>query len=229
MAIMLDSRHRIDRVKLIDDDPEVRALYKYSVEDLELFPEEISGPIGDAGTLIETFDSAADAAICDYNLKSKNYANTDGSVVVSKLYSRNVPAVLCTRWAGHVSDQIRYWRRRIPVVLSPNELNPETLLSAFEVCAKEFGGGFSDFRRPWRAMVRVESAEDAGGGHIRLNLVIPSWKSSVGLSYVVPPQPGAVLQDICRRAMVGEVVRSFGQVNLGVESDEDVYIDDWTM
>lgn len=219
----------IEKVRLIDDDANVRKGYRYSVEDLDLSAEEVDGPIKNIGELIRSFDKSSEAAICDFNLMTKDYSTADGDVVVSSLYSLNIPAVLCTRWAGHLPERVRYRRRRIPVVLPPNDLSADTLSAAFEACVGEFSGNYSDFRRPWRAMIRVESAEEVGGGHFRLSVVVPSWDSSIGLTYIVPSNETPDLASICQRASSGEIVRVFGQVNLGVESVEDIYIDQWSI
>lgn len=219
----------IERVRLIDDDANVRKGYRYSVEDLDLSAEEVDGPIHDINKLIQSFDQRNEAAICDFNLMTKDYSIADGDVVVSNLYSLNIPAVLCTRWAGHLPERVRYSRRRIPVVLPPSDLSADTLSAAFEACVGEFSGNYSDFRRPWRAMIRVESAEEVGGGHFRLSVVVPSWDASIGLTYIVPSNATTALTEICQKASSGEIIRVFGQVNLGVESVEDIYIDEWSL
>lgn len=218
----------INTVRLIDDDAHVRAGYSYCVEDLNIAAEEISGPITDCGRLINLFDQNHDAVICDFNLKTKNYSTHNGDEIVSSLYARKIPAVLCTRWASDLPEPVRHRRRQIPVVLTPNDLTSESLREAFSICINEFSGEFSVLRRPWRTLVRVEGGEDVGGGHFRLNVVIPAWNPSIGLTFVVPTTGNAALSSICKQA-TSDIVRIFGQVNLGAEKEEDIYIDGWSL
>lgn len=226
----LQLMHRtVEKVHLIDDDPTVRGMYKYSVEDLDLSVDEISGPIDSFAALLDLFDPSRDAVICDLNLKTKNYSADNGDVIVSSLYRRRIPAVLCTRWAGHLSDEVRYRRREIPVVLNPTELSPDAISGAFQICANEFAGVFSRERRPWRTLVRVESGERAGAAHHRLDVVIPAWDPEVALSFVVPSDGSGAIAEICGRVSEGQEIRVFGNVNLGATSPDEIYIDSWAL
>lgn len=228
MSLALSDRI-IERVCLIDDKADVRTMFRYLVEDLSLIPNEVVGPIGDFDNLIATFDASHDAVICDFQLTAANYAYRTGDWLVSSLYQKRIPALLCTRWAGSgLPDEVRFRRRQIPVVLRPNELDPDSIKGAFQVCAEEFSGKYSKIRKPWRALIRIEGAEANGPNHFRLAIVIPSWDPNVGLSFVVPHGASLVLSDIAKRAARGEIVRAFAQVNLGADSDTDVYIDQWS-
>lgn len=229
MSLALSDR-TIERVCLVDDKEEVRAMYRYHVEDLSLTPNEVTGPIQSFEALISTFDAKRDAVISDFQLTSANYARQTGDWLVSRLYQKQIPAVLCTRWSGSgLPEEVRFRRRQIPVVLSPTDLHPDSIRSAFNLCTEEFSGRFSKVRKPWRALIRIEGAEANGSSHFRLAIVVPSWDPNIGLSYLVPNDAGEVLQRIAQRVSKGEIVRAFGQVNLGADSDIDVYIDEWTL
>lgn len=229
MSLALANSRNIQTVRLIDDDASVRSGYRYSVEDLELTANEIVGPINDIEGLIKLFDPTRDAAICDFNLKTKNYSTRNGDELVSSLYAKKIPAVLCTRYARDLPDPVRHRRRQIPVVLLPSEITSDSLREAFEICVNEFAGEFSALRRPWRTMVRIEGGEESGSGHFRLNVVIPAWNPNVGLTYVVPTSGNGELDTICAQVAKGEILRVFGQVNLGAEKEEDIYIDAWSL
>ena len=220
---------QITTVRLIDDDANVREGYRYSVDDLDLVPQEVADPITDINQFAALFDRSHDAAICDFNLKAKNYSAFNGDELVSRLYSMQIPALLCTRWAGHLPDPVRYRRRQIPVVLPPGDLSPSSIRDAFILCIDEFAGQFSEARKPWRAMIRFEGGEPAGADDYRFNIVIPAWNPSVGLTFVVPRAGNDVLKTIYGRLSSGEIARAFGQVNLGAEKEEDVYVDSWSL
>lgn len=226
MSLNLSDR-TIDRVCLIDDKAEVRAMYRYAVEELQLNPHEITGPITDFTDLISSFNSTRDAVICDFQLTAANYARQTGDWLVSGLYNKQIPALLCTRWSGAgLPEEVRFRRRQIPVILSPKDLEPDAIRSAFNTCTEEFSGKFSKARKPWRTLIRIEGAEEHGINHYRVRMVVPSWDPNVGLSFVVP-NSDQILTSLVQRALNGEIVRAFGQVNLGAESDLDIYIDEW--
>lgn len=229
MSLKLTDRV-IECVRLIDDNAPTRAMYRYPVEDMSLAAEEVVGPIDDFDALIQTFDITRDAVICDFQLTAANYAHKTGDWMVSSLYSKRFPALLCTRWAGAgLPEEVRFRRRQIPAILRPTELEPESIRAAFSMCTEEFAGRFTVERKPWRAMIRVEGAEENGPGHFRLAIVVPSWDPNIGLSFVVPTANNAVLRGIAQRATKGEIVRAFGQVNLGADSETDIYIDEWAL
>ena len=228
MAMQLSDRI-IDRVCLIDDKAEVRKSYQYLVEDLALAANDVVGPISDFNSLIKTFNAQSDAVICDFNLTTANYAKKNGDWLVSSLYQKHIPAVLCTRWAGSgLPEEVRFKRRYIPVILRPNELDLDSIRIGFNLCTEEFSGKFSKARKPWRTLIRIEAAEENGPQHARLAMVVPTWDPNIGLSFVVPSKH-AVLGGIAKRVMQGEIVRAFGHVNLGADSDTDIYIDDWAL
>lgn len=228
MSLAFANRN-IERVHLIDDDVNVRQGYRYSVEDLGLDAEEVVGPIKSLRDLATNFDNDHDAAICDFNLKTKNYSSQNGDELVSMLYEMKVPAVLCTRFADDLPEPVRHRRRQIPVVLLPNQLSADSIREAFEICLQEFSGNFTAARKPWRTMIRIEGGEEVGGGHFRLNLVIPAWNPSIGLTFVVPAKQDMALQEICAHVAKGEIYRCFGHVNLGAEKGEDIFIDMWSL
>ena len=228
MSIAIAHR-QITTVRLIDDDASVRDGYRYSVDDLDLLSEDVEDPILDINQFVRQFDRDHDAAICDLNLKTKNYSAYNGDELVSRLYSMQIPALLCTRWSGHLPEPVRYRRRQIPVVLAPNELSASSIRDAFTVCMGEFAGEYSEPRRPWRAMIRFESGELAGVSEYRFSVVIPAWNPTIGLTFVVPRAGNDVLRTIYERLAQGEIARAFAQVNLGAEREEDVYVDGWSL
>lgn len=228
MSMQLSDR-TIDRVCLIDDKAEVRDQYRYLVEDLSLAANDVTGPIDDFRSLIASFKAKSDAVICDFNLTTANYAKNNGDWLVSALYQKHIPAVLCTRWAGSgLPEEVRFKRRYIPVILRPNELDLDSIRAGFNMCTEEFSGKFSKTRKPWRSLIRIEAAEHNGPQHIRLSIVVPSWDQNIGLSFSVPSQH-QILSEAAKRVMSGEIVRAFGHVNLGADSDTDIYIDNWAL
>ena len=220
----------IDRVRLIDDNPDVRGLYRYAVEDMDLNPDEIDGPLGDLPNFLKSFDHSRDAVISDFHLKSSNYSSFNGDELVMQLYKQHLPVVMCTRYADVLPEQVRARRRYIPVILKSDEINSDSLSHGFDLCAKEFAGIYLPSRRPWQAVVRVEGVERLAGNILRLNIVIPGWDLHTALSFDIPTtESNGALNYLANLNQHDEAISLFASVNLGAEKADDVYIDEWSL
>lgn len=219
----------INKVRLIDDDHGVRQSYKFQVEELDIDTEEVFGPISDMSSLLRTVDPDSDAVICDFNLKVKNYSSINGDEIVSGLYQRNVPVVLCTR-ADHLPEPIRRRRRYIPVVLAPANLSPDSLVNAFEICIDEFKGRFSSFRKPWRTMIRIEGGDVLEGlGLLRVNAVIPEFDPSTLINFEWDMSDNEALRKVREGIEHGDIVRIYATVNVGADGTDDLFVENWSM
>lgn len=228
MALNIGQKN-ITSVQLIDDDPRVRETYKFHVEDLEADPNEITGQISDVASLLKLFDTANSAVICDFNLKVKNYSAINGDEIVAGLYMSSVPVVLCTRYGTHLPEAIRQRRRRIPVILTPDAVDADTLRSAFVTCVNEFSFKFSEARKPWRTLVRVEGGEMLTNGLMQVNAIIPEWDSSTFVSFDWQVTDNEAIQAVKVGIEKGDIVRVYATVNVGANSLEDLYVDDWSL
>ncbi len=218
MSLKLNGKE-IERVQIVDDDPMVRAAYEYPVEELQLEPILAEGPLPVLDQFISETLTGADAAIFDHQLRVRNYAVFNGAESVARLYKHQFPAVLCTTWADAKIDEMRRYRRYIPVILRPDELDPDSLKHGFEHCIKEFNGVFRPSRRPWRALVSVEDVGQDEWSQFFF-VTIPGWdpKEKIRLR----------LQDVSKiRALIQPGALFHAQVNLGAESQEELYFDAW--
>ena len=217
MAIEILDR-TIERVSIVDDDEEARDGYKYSVEDLDLAPVTESGPIRDLNEFLNRLETQADAILCDYRLRKHNYAAFDGDEVVAACYDRNFPAILCTTVTDWYVTLMRKRRRKIPVLVDPYELEPDTLVQGLERCIQEFNGVFQPSRAPSRALVRVVDKDPEGA---YFYVVLPGWnaRKKVRIDYDDLPDEMRDLVEIDKRF--------HAQANVGAESHEDLYLDLW--
>ncbi|MEA0736878.1 hypothetical protein QYY77_12440 [Xanthomonas campestris pv. campestris] len=229
MTLKLRDRE-INTVGLIDDDDDVRRGYRYSTDDLNLNASDVD-PIRDIDASISDFNSRFDAIICDYNLKTKNYSSVNGDEVCVRLYKKNLPAVLCTRFDGSLPSQIRKNRRHIPVVIAPKDLDADLLLESLEVCVDEFSGKFIKTRKPYRALLRIEGGDVLGGGEgiLVLHLLIPSWDPGHMFTMEIDRAAGEAYDEARRAVDAGVVTRMFGTVNIGSESVDDLFISEWRL
>lgn len=227
MSILIDQR-RIDKVALIDDDPEVRASYRLHVEDMDLFAEEIESPLGDVDAFINRMERTHTGIICDYHLKSTKYSSVDGDIIAARLYQHDFPVVLCSRFEG-VSASVRSLRRYIPTIIKAEDLSHISVREAFEICVSEFSGKFTPGRKPYTTVIRVESARQLAGAEIQFSVVIPAWDPRKGIDVTVKSSENKLFNEILREVKSGEIKRVSAQVNLGAETTDEIFISDWTV
>lgn len=213
----------IKRVAVIDDDPAVRRTYKWLLDDVGLEYLEQAGPMRGIDTAINAVESSANAALCDHHLQKKNYADFDGAEAVSLLYRKNFPAILCTTYQHARMYEIRRYRRYIPVLLEPGELDTDSLMKGFETCIAEFKGKFHTARRPVRQLIRVENIELQPPGYIEV--IIGGWNPTdvvrIPLDHL-PPEAQSLVRLAGQRT-----IRFHAEVNLGAESQESLFFDKW--
>jgi len=208
----------IDSVCIVDDNPDNRSANTWIVEDLDLQPVPADGPLGSLDEFVRTVQGMAQAAICDYMLSVKNYAAFNGAQLVAQQYKNQFPSVLYTKWEIADIAEIRQYRRFIPVLVGPDELDTDSLVRAFERCIEEFHGEFQPSRRPWRTLVRVENIDHERG---YVYLIVPGWDPKQGVKLLLDDLPSEVCECIDHQK------RFHAQVNIGAEANEDLYFEAW--
>lgn len=210
-------------VALIDDDPHTREAYVIPVEGLDLSALDERGPLGPIEECVERIGKSAQAVITDYKLTVKTYSNYNGAQLAAYFNAKHTPTLLCTRYGTADVSDIRPFRRHVPVMLSPGELDEDAIETGIEICVGEFKGEFRPARRPWRTQVYVDDVYKPAGQKMEIYLSIPGWKPDVvrvkhnelelpvGFDIL---QPGSWL---------------YAHTNLGAERMEDLYFFDWSL
>jgi len=209
-------------VKIIDDDPSYRIALSEIVKDANWQPIEEPGPLPSVEDLYARLKGKANFAILDHNLKIKgSYAKFHGAQAVAFLYEKKFPAILCTTYGAADLDTMRIFRRKIPILISPDNLHPEFLVIAYETCLNELKGKYLSTRKAWRTIIRVEDVNLDTNPKL-LIVVIPAWdsKEKVRLPLEIIPinkrdnysKPGA---------------RFHAQVNTGAEISSELYFADF--
>jgi hypothetical protein len=219
MSLSIDN-FTISRVEIIDDDPDARAGYAYTVEDMDLIPILADKPrYTNLDEFVNSVYGRSDAAICDYHLNIKNFASFYGSQTVAALYQKRMPAILCTRYGNAEVDSIRPFRRYIPSLLKPENLDPLSIEKGFRECIGELQGKFLASRRPWRTLTYVEERDIVKG---YVYIIVPAWNPKEIVSLRLDTLPDKITQ------LMKEGKNYFhAQVNLGAEAYEDLYFSDW--
>ena len=210
---------KIGTVSIIDDDPEARTGYGYTIEDLNLKPLlQDMGPRDDLDTYIELVGAKADAILCDYRLRQRNYSYFDGDEIVAACYRKGIPALLCTAYSDWDVTMMRQLRRFIPVLVKTEDLSPEVIARGFERCIKEISGEVPPSRVASRTQIRVVESEPDGG---YFYAVIPGWSASKKIRITIAEVPEGM------RALLTPDARLHALVNVGAESIEELFISDW--
>ncbi|MEK7992530.1 MAG: hypothetical protein AAB403_01885 [Planctomycetota bacterium] len=218
MALKIDDR-TLERIAIVDDDKSVRDTYETSVEELEVEAVNESGPLPSLDEFVNAAPARADAAVCDFKLRVKNYANFDGAELVARWFDRGFPALLCTKWDRASIDELRKYRSRIPVLVRPTDLDPERIVEGLTICIQELAGKHLSSRKSYRTLVRVEEVTADRSPYAYV--VVPAWNPSEVVRLLMSDIPGSI------QPRVKTDARLYAEVNLGAESYEDLFFRSW--
>lgn len=218
---MITSVSQIQRIRLVDDDPDSLVGYGYTIEDADLQPVPASGPLGTLDNYLAGAKGDADAGLSDFDLHTRSYAGFSGAQLVKSWYESEFPGILCTRYEKAQIEKIRPYRRWIPSLLKPEELNPDSLMEGFEACIREFQGKFTAVRRPWRTQVHFLHPDEET--HNTYFVEVPGWSSQEFLRIRLDDLP------IPLRSSVAEDFRCHAYANIGTPESEELYLCDWEL
>jgi hypothetical protein len=210
--------HNVRSVLVVDDNPSVRETYAYAIEDLRLQPVYEDGPLESVGGALTMLQRKADALVCDYHLRKRNYSRFNGDDLVVESYKIGFPSILCTSYNDFEITLMRHKRRFIPALVKADDLSPEMIARAFTRCVDEHKGTFDPSRRPWRTLVRVE---EVFPNDEYCYVVIPAWNTESKIRLLFKDLP----VKLRRTAKAG--MRLHAKVNIGAEKPEEVYFDAW--
>lgn len=205
----------VSRVAIVDDQVDSRETMRDELEYARLDAIPLTGPYRTLPELVRAVQQAANAAVCDHHLIA-NYAQCQGAEAVASLYGLRLPAVLVTAYSMAEMFEIRVFRRGIPVLLTPEAANPDSLMRGWEVCCGEFEGKFQPSRRPWQTLLYIEDVVDE-----IVYVTMPSWNSTE-----VVRLPKQIINQECHPYLIpGE--RLFAKVNKGAEHQSELFFEDF--
>jgi hypothetical protein len=209
----------IDKVAIIDDSKDSRDTLIDELRFAQFTPHTVVGPFLTKDDLVRVVDDDIDAVVCDHHLNTRNYAPCSGAEVVALWYDRKIPSVMVSGWIKADIDQIRKFRRRIPVLLTPEEAaDTDKITKGFEVCLQEFRDNFLPSRKPWKTLVRIVDVDTMTKPSM-VYAVIPGWNSDEVVRFPLEIIPEGLHQFV----VPGE--RFFALVNTGAEIQEELYFD----
>ena len=211
----------INRMQVIDDNPMSRETWGEFVTDLELdfLPE--AGPIRNLDDFSKKVIENADAVLCDHHLKVGPYSRFNGAEVVNFLFRNGTPSILCTRFEERI-EEIRKFRKYIPVLLNPKELNPDSIYEGIKTCVMEMKGITLPSRKAWRALVRIEDIDkEINPRNPFVEFTMPAWDSSSIIRLLFNDIPVEIRDNLQPGS------RCHVMSNIGAERQEDLYFDGW--
>lgn len=207
---------KIERVLIVDDDPEARDSYEYLIEDMNLTPYKVKDIHN--GNLQFFFASIrrTDAILCDFHLKKRSYAPCNGDRIVSQCFRKGIPAALYT--SIHEAPIRRDHLRYIPGLLRKVDPSPDELRLAWTKCIQELAGEPQPSRRPWRTLVRVGDVDE---DRECFYAVVPAWNTRVKIRIDLDNLPENI------RNLAKPDHRFHALVNIGAMDPADLYFDEW--
>jgi hypothetical protein len=217
LPITIDDR-TVQRIAIVDDEKSVRDNYEMSLDELKVEAVNEAGPLPELEKFIHDARTRADAAVCDFKLRVRNYATFDGAELVARWFDTGFPALLCTKWDRANIDDMRRFRSKIPVLIRATELDADRIVEGLTVCVRELAGRVLDSRRCYRTLVRVEDSDSTS---LYVYVVVPAWNPAEVVRLLKTDIPDKV------RPEVKPDARLYADVNLGAESYEDLFFRSW--
>lgn len=215
---MTSNAEAIERILIIDDDAGAREGFAYSIEDLGITPVPEAGPITDLDGFVAGVQHRAQAVLCDYRLKTTEYSSFNGDELVAACYRHQIPGLLCTQYTDLTTEMNRRLLRFIPALLRTSSPEPNAIRTSLRRCQDELQGTFHPARKPWRTLVRVDDVSQDGR---YCHVIVPAWSPHQAIRIYFQDIPHDVLTNM-RNGL-----RLHAKVNIGAESFEDVYFDEW--
>lgn len=211
--------HERMRIAIIDDNSDARKLASIEVRDAGFdyfLPDVVPQKIADMANLIK---HNAAGALCDHRLAFGSYASFQGAELVAFLYDIGIPALLVTQYSEIDSDvSIRKWRRKIPTLISREDMSAESIKSGFEKCILELEGIKNAERTPHRTLVRVTGREQESGEAV-IDAVIPGWNPQKAVRF-----PLSLIDPAIQKKVQPEC-RLFAYINIGASESEDLFFE----
>ena len=223
MSVTLLDR-KINKIHVIDDDTDSRESYGLTVEEMEVETVLQNDRVDNIDTFLLTIGNQ-DAVVSDHHLKkSSSYFPVNGANFIYRCYEKHVPSVLVTKYEMASYHEIRPFKRNIPVVLTPEQFNPDTLIKALELCVSEFKGNLSQTRKTWKTLVRFDDVlRDEANNKTVAMAILPSWNRNLVINLKMIELPDEI------QKIAEPDLRLYAYVNIDAEDPYELYFQNWEL
>ncbi|MFH2201676.1 MAG: hypothetical protein ABIJ96_01030 [Elusimicrobiota bacterium] len=209
----------VSTVAIVDDNKDMRETMAAELEDVNLRPALLEGPFQTVTALLkEIRGRRLEAAVCDYHLSPRGFAGFSGAQAVAELYQQKIPSVLVTAYGKVDVIDIRSFRDRLPILIHSDEVEPEMVVEGFKVCQLEFDNKFTEARKPWRTLVRVEEVDDRRSNPPIVKVTVPNWNAKTVVGFQLSMVPKS------HRDKIKAGTRFYAEINLGATDQSDLYL-----
>jgi hypothetical protein len=210
----------IKRVAVLDDDESQAEITSLCLEEAGFEPVTVRAPKPfttheELGAVLAGMNTQA--SVCDHRLTHRRFSTFNGASHVAFEYDRRFPSILVTQYVDIDSDvSIREHRRKIPVLLSRDSADPETLSMGLQLVVNELNGHLTSQRKPHLAIVRITDLGSESGQEVA-DAVVPSWNPHRAVRFPLSLIP----KQLRPSAVPG--ARFIAHVNIGAEAAEALY------
>ncbi|MEV5175029.1 hypothetical protein AB0L10_29000 [Streptomyces flaveolus] len=215
-----------DPVAIIEDEAVNRTTTGWIVEEADFTPVPVTRIPASLDELFAEIEGKAVAVLCDHRLGRGGSVSYYGAEVVAKSNRRKIPAVLLTSYANSDENStIRRWRSDIPMLLSRGaDSDPERLAQALSMAEAECRGIYTEARKPYRVIVRVQDCRYGPEGVVA-ECVVTAWQPRTTVD--VPAAMITECLDMPINRLVGK--RLSADVNIYAPAAGELYFRDFRM
>ena len=214
----------IQRVAIVDDDTEQAEVMSLWLEEANFQPIIIRTErrFEQPQDVVELIRTLAEAAVCDHRLTHHGFSAFNGAELSASLYDSRIPSILTTQYVDmDVDVSIRKWRHKLPVVLSRDATDADSIRVGLLESSNEILGQTSAARKPHKALLRVTDLVQES--EAILDVIIPSWNPLRAVRFPLSLIP------VQLQPSVGAGTRLFASVNIGAEDSQDLYFDNFEL
>ena len=217
MSLTINNKS-IQRVMVVDNQPDSLDAIAYSIEEASLEPIVYQKPFTSIQECLSMVTEKAEAAIFAHHLGPQNTVHFSGASAVAHLYQQQFPSLLVTAWAEADIDNIRPFRKSIPVVMRSSEATPEAIIEGIRQCSLEFENHYLPERRPWRTMLEIEEINQESN---LVYAIIPGWHPDEVVRF-----PLAMFPENLQPLVIADAY-FFAKVNVGAKNQNQLYFQEF--
>jgi hypothetical protein len=224
-TVLVQQPQEIRRVAVVDDDAAQAEATSLWLEEAEFDPIIIrrERPFERPREVVELISAQAEGAVCDHRLTHHGFSSFNGAELAASLFDSHIPSILTTQYVDmDVDVSIRKWRHKIPVLLSRDATDSESIRLGLAVSSREIAGEISPGRRPYKSLIRVTDLGDESEVTV-LDVIIPSWNPRRAVRFPLSLIP------IELQSSVHVGTRLFAAVNIGTDDSQDLYFNNFEL
>lgn len=215
----------MEKAAIIDDNRKNRERWGDYVLSIGFDPIIYDNPINSLGTLErDLLQNSIQYALCDHRLNETYYAPFLGAEAVARMYDKKVSALLITGYQNSDADTtIRTYRKKIPVLLKPEEVNKEALRKGFEITYNEIvNKNILPERQSCKAIMTITDVIKQGGMNV-IKVVLIQWDINTEVGFPTTMLPKKMSKIIKPGQML------LADVNVDAEKPEDLFFENFSL